>query len=94
VRTLIILGVVIPLLSAAAHSEPAATFYGRDGSYQGTVHTYGNQRTFTNTRGEFIGSSITHGNTTAYFDNAGKFQGTSSRAREAVAASIRASTWR
>jgi len=35
-----------PQLLSPAHSEPATTFYGRDGSYQGSAFTYGNQRTF------------------------------------------------
>jgi len=71
-------GIIILLLSPAAHSEPM-TFYGCDGSYAGSAFTHGNQRTFTNARGQFAGSSITHGNMTTYFDKAGKFQGSTIR---------------
>jgi hypothetical protein len=67
-----------PVVGPTAHAE-SATFYGRDGSYQGSAFTYGNQRTFTNNRGEFTGSSITHGNATTFYDRNGHFTGSITR---------------
>src|SRR5207237_8326655 len=68
-----------PAVAPTAHAE-SATFYGRDGSYQGSAFTYGNQRTFTNIRGEFTGSSITTA-TRRHFTIATAISGARSRGR-------------
>jgi len=68
-----------PVVEPTAHAE-SATFYGRDGSYQGSAFTYGNQRTFTNNRGEFTGSSITTA-TRRHFTIATAISGARSRGR-------------
>jgi hypothetical protein len=48
-----LVGAIILFLSPTAQSEPVTNFYGRDGSYQGSAFTHGNQKTITNERGEF-----------------------------------------
>jgi hypothetical protein len=73
--TTIIIAALVLATTSLVHSEPATNFYGRYGSYQGSAFTYGNQKTFTNSRGEFAGSSITRDNTTTYFDKAGTLSG-------------------
>jgi hypothetical protein len=77
-RTLTLIGVLI-LLSPAARSEPVTSFLWPRRILSSSAFTYGNQRSFSNSRGEFVGSSITHGNTTAYFDKAGRYQGSTIR---------------
>ena len=76
VAAAVVLAVTVAVLVTvrAARSEPA-TVYGKDGSFQGQVHTYGNTQTFTGQNGQFTGSSITHGNTTTLYDRNGHFQG-------------------
>jgi hypothetical protein len=46
-KRLLLPAAALAAMTVAARSEPARTFYGKDGSYQGSVRTYGNQQSFT-----------------------------------------------
>jgi hypothetical protein len=74
--TLVTIGIIILLLSPAAHSEPMTAAMARMLAARSRTAINGRSPT---PRGQFAGSSITHGNMTTYFDKAGKFQGSTIR---------------
>jgi len=72
---LVIAALAIILATVWVARADQTAIYGSDGSYQGSVFTYGDRQTFVDRYGRFSGSSVTTNNGTSFFDTHGHFQG-------------------
>jgi hypothetical protein len=63
------------LVSTCAKAGERKSFYGRNGSFDGSSLQRGNSATYYNGAGRFSGSSVRVGNQTLYYDHTGRYTG-------------------
>ena len=68
----IIIATALALLAAPATAAERKTFYGPNGSFEGTSIVRGPSGSYYNGQGRFSGSSVVRGNQTLYYDHQGR----------------------
>jgi hypothetical protein len=74
VRFLALSSLALTLIGSSASAQQQ-NFYGANGQFQGSAHSYGNQTNYYGSNGQYMGQSQTYGNQTNYYGANGQYQG-------------------